>query len=113
MATAAAAWLSLEQRLASWAVMPCNDCLWSQRTLNCLQAPSAPAEEPLTEPISQDLDVSHAVVDASYRQVKLLYVHHIVDCTCMFHQTSCMEGKINGEVMTEHTACSVHHIDAM
>ncbi|DBA94929.1 TPA: hypothetical protein ACH3X1_002458 [Trebouxia sp. C0004] len=31
------------------------------------EAPSAPAEEPLKEPISQDLDVSHAVVDASYR----------------------------------------------
>lgn len=32
-----------------------------------LQAPSVPAEEPLTEPLNQDLDVSDVVVDASYR----------------------------------------------
>ncbi len=95
--------------------MPCNDCLWSQRALSCLQAPSAPAEEPLKEPISQDLDVSHAVVDASYRRVKLLHVRQCMDCTCMYYQTTCSQGKLisNGLSTPSVAACSIHHIDVM
>lgn len=32
-----------------------------------VEAPSVPAEEPLTEPMNEDLDVSRTVVNASYR----------------------------------------------
>lgn len=95
--------------------MPCNDCVWSQRALFCLQAPSAPAEEPLTEPINQDLDVSHAVVDASYRRVKLLHVRLCMDCRCLFYRTTCSQGKLTSQDLSTPSvaACSIHRIDAM
>ncbi len=95
--------------------MPYNDCVWSQRALYCLQAPSAPAEEPLKEPINQDLDVSHAVVDASYRRVKLLHVCQRMNCTCMFYRTTCSQGKLTSNDLSTPSvaACSIYRVDAM
>ena len=80
--------------------------LWSQHvTAISMQAPSVPAEEPLKEPINEDLDVSRTVVNASYRSV-VLWTHastsglwndgsHIWQCYWHLHGV-CMHSSISG-----------------